>query len=962
MRINVKPFRIFLSLSLLWLLLFQGEQPDYVNYVPLLVKETAFSNPLFKSTNTLKFQQNYQEAIEGYEVLLHRIDLDTSDSLFLLNQIAYCYLIENWDEKAIFWLKAAERIKDNNSNISEYAKADYYFNLSRYLYLDFQFEKARNKAHESLKIYKSIGLELHLKIAQLYNLLSLLHFENNNVTDSTSYYAKEASRIFHTSGELYPYSAENYYTLAGSSLINRAHERGEMYCHIALDILNRYPNNNKLLEARVWSMLGNMYKKQGDHAGRQKTGSGNTLQQELYLKADTFCFRKAIKLGKESGSPRVQQIYGDLIIHTTRYEDSTSFFTYLNELNELLKIQKDVYGKPDRLLGYYYDEKGPMDSVKYYYEKLLEDHNGGKDLEVHLVDEAHYCLRHYYRKKREFSLAKYYTVSRIKAYDCCPKAMDFFDPLVFDSLNTQKTFCLLKYADIARILWEEYQEYPSIETLELADHYFSLISKYYYSSILHADENAVLTYQVENGKAMFFIAYEVALEAWKRTGKDLWLDRAFKYMEQTKSNTLARNLRRTMGSEEKAISITNSIRSTQAKVNELRYKFKTSTALNKKEILLKWDKVQIKLTNLVDSLKRKHLEYDELIVHPIPSIKEIQASLTAKQAVVEYLAGENKIYGIYIDHENAFPFVVDSLEKVTLNIDKYMAVLSTDENIMEKDKMTFREAAKNLYQQLIEPFDSLTMERTEWTVIPDGPLEQLPFEAFIVNDIDETPNGSGHTRYLQFRTDIAYSPSWKLFYRSQENPFQNESLQSLAIWRDHNIFSNLVDSLQEMDLAPKNYHWKWWAKTNFQKYHQNYRMINIIQHAESNKTNRLDSKIKFGPGEKNWLFGFDILNYEFTTDLVVLAACQSAYGTIAQGEGTFSLTRSFLETGVPRVVSTLWNVKQRSTDQILIQFYKKLQEGHTPVTALNDAKRNYLLQQEPPYDFPAYWAGVIITH
>jgi len=87
--------------------------------------------------------------------------------------------------------------------------------------------------------------------------------------------------------------------------------------------------------------------------------------------------------------------------------------------------------------------------------------------------------------------------------------------------------------------------------------------------------------------------------------------------------------------------------------------------------------------------------------------------------------------------------------------------------------------------------------------------------------------------------------------------------------------------------------------------------------------------------------------------IVVLAACQSASGTVLQGEGALSLARAFLQGGARAVVGSLWPVEDEEAAELLERFYRHLGRGDTVAGALTRAQRETLRAGAPA----AAWAG-----
>jgi len=66
----------------------------------------------------------------------------------------------------------------------------------------------------------------------------------------------------------------------------------------------------------------------------------------------------------------------------------------------------------------------------------------------------------------------------------------------------------------------------------------------------------------------------------------------------------------------------------------------------------------------------------------------------------------------------------------------------------------------------------------------------------------------------------------------------------------------------------------------------------------------------------------DIHNLRLNADLVVLSACRTALGKELRGEGLIGLTRGFFYAGAPAVVASLWDVRDRSTAELMTRCYR----------------------------------------
>ena len=95
-------------------------------------------------------------------------------------------------------------------------------------------------------------------------------------------------------------------------------------------------------------------------------------------------------------------------------------------------------------------------------------------------------------------------------------------------------------------------------------------------------------------------------------------------------------------------------------------------------------------------------------------------------------------------------------------------------------------------------------------------------------------------------------------------------------------------------------------------------------------------------------------------DLVVLSACQTGLGDIAQGEGVFGLQRGFKKAGANSILMSLWEVDDKATQILMTQFYKNLLSGQSKRQSLLSAQKYLREVDGGAYKAPKYWAAFIL--
>ena len=96
----------------------------------------------------------------------------------------------------------------------------------------------------------------------------------------------------------------------------------------------------------------------------------------------------------------------------------------------------------------------------------------------------------------------------------------------------------------------------------------------------------------------------------------------------------------------------------------------------------------------------------------------------------------------------------------------------------------------------------------------------------------------------------------------------------------------------------------------------------------------------------------EIRRLPLNASLVTLSACNTGVGPVGE-EGVANIVNAFIEAGAQSVVSTFWEVEDRATAQLMIDFYQHLGRNEGKAEALRQAQLDMLHSGAPPY----YWAG-----
>jgi CHAT domain-containing protein len=96
--------------------------------------------------------------------------------------------------------------------------------------------------------------------------------------------------------------------------------------------------------------------------------------------------------------------------------------------------------------------------------------------------------------------------------------------------------------------------------------------------------------------------------------------------------------------------------------------------------------------------------------------------------------------------------------------------------------------------------------------------------------------------------------------------------------------------------------------------------------------------------------GMDLLD----TELIVLSACETGLGQVHVGQGVFGLRRAFAVAGARTLVMSLWKVPDEQTQELMVDFYRRILQGEPRAEALRQAQQAIRIRHPDPYSWGAF--------
>ncbi|WP_420572840.1 CHAT domain-containing protein [Kordia sp.] len=340
-------------------------------------------------------------------------------------------------------------------------------------------------------------------------------------------------------------------------------------------------------------------------------------------------------------------------------------------------------------------------------------------------------------------------------------------------------------------------------------------------------------------------------------------------------------------------------------------------------------------------------------------IKKIQATMKPSQVIVKYKKMGNQLI--------AFKITSDRIDFYELaNSASILADAETYYNQISKQQEN-KEIAHTLYKKLF-PFNM--KDFTAYTIIPDNVLHYLPFETLITDNNQYLVENAAinyathlvfvnHTKYpnqtLKNDDIVVFTPQY------QENEFDTTSIALRD--NEYRLYGAESESKLLTSIFPSRLFESIFAtKDNFIKYSRKAKIIHLAMHANINNETPELSHLVFNENDNDSkMYIEELYGLHLNSDLAVLSACNTGKGKIDASKGMVSLNRAFTLAGVPSTVASLWEVPDKVTQKIMVDFYKNLKKGESKATALQNAKVNYLKNTDDAnFQKPFYWAGFVL--
>lgn len=924
---NCSFLNVIFTFSFLFLMLFGFSFTTKANKLNNNIVSTNY----YQKADSLFEAGNYEQSIRFFEQFLKsKAVLNTEQKKYIYLSISQSYYYTGNYEKAI---------NTANTIIEEIKLQKPTFDYNSYLLLSLlsnSYSKTGNY-DKALSILNEIEFRFNLNSAQFKNLKAIFYNDKGLV-----YYRK---------GD---------------------YENGRNYFEKALQNLN---NEDFSTKSSILSNLGNAYLKINNFAKarfyyQQRIDLiKNLMPEQLANPLNSYAI--ACKLSGDLSE--AEKYYKAAIENRLKYtpQNSNLGVDYLN-------------------IGELYAAKKQHSKAFSYYKKaenIFESHFGKKSIYLSATYTAYANL---FEKQNEINKAlAYYQQALIAVSGSFNSSNISMNPQIADATSKLDMLKALKgkAQSILKRDKANTQDFElSLNTYQLAIQLIDDISKSYIN-----DESKL--FLSENEKNTYVEAMQLAEKLFHITKKSEYVNIAFAFAEKSKSSVLMANIRANEAMKFGKIpsfiqSIEQNLKNNLSFYEQsLYYENQKSTKDFRKISELKNKVFELKNNQqrFYTYLDKNYSEYYNLkYKNEVTDIKTLQNKLEAKDAVVEFVLTDNKLFSFLIT-KDYFTINSDVINPEFYNQIKTVRNFSSSNsfgNCSTAEFQNYTNASFALYSKLFKPYEK-NIAWNHLIIIPDKELNLISFETLLNQAVDAKKIAYNNLPYLILEHPVSYSYSATMLMNEGKISDRNTSNSLLAMAPDYKKaqdINNLYSGIERNKLAALPYAKDEIkgitdiyngqqltdfnaTKENFCKKANEFDILHLAMHAEINDENPMYSRLVFAESantkNEGMLNTSDIYNLNLNSKLVVLSACNTGNGKLRSGEGVMSLSRAFLYAGCKSVIMTLWAVEDKAGSELMISFYEYLSKGYSKDKAMQLAKIDYIKHSPASKSHPYYWAAYV---
>ncbi|RZK78715.1 MAG: CHAT domain-containing protein [Pedobacter sp.] len=458
------------------------------------------------------------------------------------------------------------------------------------------------------------------------------------------------------------------------------------------------------------------------------------------------------------------------------------------------------------------------------------------------------------------------------------------------------------------------------------------------------------------------LAIDLAFELLQKTNQAKYAEIILSIFEQTKSRTLLDDIRK--NNQQLVVQAKDSLFTAKQKLQ-------SAIAYYQKEILQN-PKNDVAVNTKIEALKFKLASVEKKLQEKYPTlinesnntnidVGKLLFRLPENSHLVSYFFGKENLYVLEIKNKR-----IKQVRKI-IQANAFKTQLKEFVNtyfqngpdaMMNSPKQFFK-TSNNIYNTLIGGLD--LKQGTALTIIPDEAVGYISFDGLITND--NYNSSISKWPFLINKFNVSYGFSLQtLINQSQVKKKPSGDFTGFFITHENEGRNYLPAVAKEANAIEKRIQGKFLIDAeasiqNFNTAYESSSVLHISTHAYLSGIQQ-EPTLSLNDGS---VFLFELFASRSSPLLVVLSACRTADGLMAEGEGIMSLSRGFTAIGTQGTIAGLWNVNDEAAARITDNCYEGLLKGRKISVALHLAKLKWLSEHknvEQDY-LPYYWDSLI---
>ncbi len=385
---------------------------------------------------------------------------------------------------------------------------------------------------------------------------------------------------------------------------------------------------------------------------------------------------------------------------------------------------------------------------------------------------------------------------------------------------------------------------------------------------------------------------------------------------------------------------------------------------------------------LLELYRVQYPKYFELKYNPeIVSVGKLRSELLENgKNLVSYFVGETNIFVFVLNRQHIRLKVIPKdfpleawIEEFRSSISHFNPAVRTAQYLNQK----YAGIGYELYESIFKPIEK-EISGSDVLIIPGGILGYLPFDALLYSAPEDFNNFDSYDFLIKkYNFSYSYSASFSIEAKKAKRKSGRFVAfapvyfsQQQAKGRRQDTLSPLIFNIQEVRqvhalmkgdifVGPSA------TSENFLQTAPSAKILHLAAHGKANDINSDFSYLAFSKDSTQeqgdeFVFVRNLYNLRLKANMVVLSACETGIGELKRGEGIISLARGFSFAGATGIVTTLWQIDDKASSDIMVDFYRWLKEGKSKNTALRQAKLDYINKKKGSnYTHPLFWSAFI---